>query len=498
LNLQNAPSVAQICHQLEGIPLAIELAATRIRHMEPEMILDRIKDRFRILTSEGPVSKGRQKTLKAAIDWSYELLSEKEKLLFERLAVFSSGFTVETAEEVCAAGDLEKEEILDTLSYLLDKSMVTIKTREHGSVRYGMLETLKEYASLKLADRQEDTLMDERHFQYFLFLAEKAFEERLFKPTEWADTLEAEHDEYLKAVKWTEREPEGHLRLCGALGWFWEARGYYELSLHHLKTALGRTRDKNTYRARALMAYGLMVHWLPELAGETSDCLQKAMEIWEAEGNLQEAGSLHSWLGMVKAIQDDREAAMHHFSKAYEIFKSLGDPRLMTIAKFWMGWGYVVNFEPEKGGPFIKEAMEEAIGYNMKREVGMCRHGYADCALLSKDYSASLERYRIALKAVMDAGDPGQALYELQGVAMSLAGGRRFADAVRLNSAVLAQAGKLGITLVSMGFWDKCFRETIGMARAMIGEEKVVELEKEGSAMGFDWAVSEALQYKPL
>ena len=157
LDGQNAHVISQICHHLDGIPLAIEMAAARIRHMDAKMILERIRNRFHLLSTDRRTSISRQKTLKTTLDWSYDLLLEKEKLLFARLSVFAGGFLAESAEEVCSDDRLDKAEVLDTLSNLVDKSMVVIKSRQGGSVRYGMLETLKEYAAEKL-DRKSTRL----------------------------------------------------------------------------------------------------------------------------------------------------------------------------------------------------------------------------------------------------------------------------------------------------------------------------------------------------
>ena len=496
LDEQNAITISQICRQLEGIPLAIELAATRIRHMEPKMIMERIKDRFQLLTSDRRSSGSRQKTLKATIDWSYDLLTDKERLLFERLSVFSSGFLVETAEEICSDNKFNKAEAMDTLSNLVDKSMVIIKSRQEGSVRYGMLETLKEYASERLTDSGEKEIMDKRHFSFFLSILDRAFEERIDKGNEWADKIETDHDEYLKAVRWAEKDPELFLQINGGLGWFWEARSHYGSGIQQLKQALEGHRDNSSYTARALMAYGSMAVWIAKLAEEATVSLEEALSIWSAIGNKMEAGHLHYLFGSLKVMCNEIESSLQHFQKAYSIFNSFGDPKLMVLAKFGLGFGHICSFHPDKGEPLIKEALAEAIKYDMKREIGFCRHAYADCALLRKEYSTSFVRYRIALKAVMEAKDYGQAVYELQGIAMSLAGKSYHREAIMLNVAALNMFEQLGIGEINVDLWVHCMEETIGKARKELGEEAVTKAEKEGIAMGFDKAVEYALDFE--
>lgn len=497
LTQQNAMHIAQVCLKLEGIPLAIELAATRIRHMEPKMILDRISDRFQLLSSDSRSLGSRQKTLQATIEWSYDLLTKMERMFFERLSVFAGGFLVETAEEVCADDQLVRKEVFDTLSNLVDKSMIFIQPGDGETVRYGMLETIKEFAAQKLAGHDEDEMMNEKHFRYFLELADRAFEERLETPSEWADKLAMEHDEYMKAVKWSEKDPQNYIDICGALGWFWEARSHYHTGLQHLKAALSVSMEKTPSRARALMAYGTMGMWFSDMGDTASEALKEALEIWVNVDNKKEAGQLHFWLGTVKTMQGDMLTAMDHLNQGYSILKSLGDPRLMVNANFGMGFGYICSLEPLKAEPLIVEAMQDAIKYGMKREIGFCRHALADCALISKDYAVSLERYKVALKAVMEAGDLGQALYELQGIAMSQAGISNSPDSIRLNSAAIAKSKELGIELAVIGFWDHCLKETIGMVSCSLGEQKVSALEREGSEMGFERAVELGLNLVP-
>jgi non-specific serine/threonine protein kinase len=496
LNEENASTISQICHQVDGIPLATEMAAARIRHMEPKMILERIQNRFQLLSSDRRTSISRQKTLKATLDWSYDLLSDKEKLLFTRLSVFAAGFLAETAEEICSDDRFARAEVLDTLSNLVDKSMMVIKSRQEGSVRYGMLETLKEYAAEKLSDAGEKEFMDKRHYDFFLSILDRAFEERIEHGTVWAGKIEAEQDEYLKATGWAEKDPKLFLKITGGLGWFWEARSHYGLGVQKLKQALDGFRDQSAYTARALTAYGSFGLWLGEFAEEATASLNEALSIWSAIGNKLEIGHLHNWLGAVKATNNEIESSMHHYQKAYSIFGSLRDPKPMVLTKFGMGYGHVCSFEPDKAEPMIEEALAEAIKFDMKREIGMARHVYADCALLRKDYSVSFERYKMALKACMQAKDYGQAIAELMGIALSLAGKSFYKDAITLNSAVLSIFEQLGVGDLAPEFWIHCTEETIGKAKKEVAEALVKQYEEEGIAMGFDKAVEYALDFE--
>jgi hypothetical protein len=161
-----------------------------------------------------------------------------------------------------------------------------------------------------------------------------------------------------------------------------------------------------------------------------------------------------------------------------------------------MGYGHVCSFEPDKAEPLLEEALVEAIKFDMKREIGMARHIYADCALLRKEYSVSFKRYKMAIKACMQAKDYGQAFAELLGIALSLAGKSFFKDAIILNSAAFLMAEQLGVGGLAPDFWMHCTEETIGKAKKELGEELVKQYEEEGIAMGFDKAVEYALDFE--
>ena len=460
------------------------------------MILERINNRFQLLSSESRTAISRQKTLKTTLDWSYDLLSDKEKLLFARLSVFSNDFSAQSAEEICSDDQLDKAEVLDTLSNLVDKSLVVIKSCQEGLARYGMLETLKEYTSEKLSDAGEKEAMDKRHYDFFLSILDQAFEERVEHGTEWADRIEADHDEFLKAVDWSEKNPELFLKICSGLGWYWEARSQFGLSARKLKQALEGHRDQSAYTARALMAHGTTGKWTGN-AAEASASFNEALQIWTALGNKMEAGHLHLEFGTEKAASNEVETAMNHYQEAYSIFNSLGDPKLVALGKYGLGFGYVCSFKPDKAEPLFEEALPELIKLDMKREIGAVRHGHADCALIRKDYSESFRRYKIALKAIMLAKNYAQAFLELHGIAMSLAGKSFFKDAIMLNGIVVHfMYERFGISEIPVDFWRQSIEETIGKAKKEVGEELSRQYEEEGIAMGFEKAAEYALDLK--
>lgn len=296
LTEQNAPAALRILRRLDGLPLAIELAAARIRMLTVEQVAARLDNRFRLLTRGSPLAPSRQQTLRAAIDWSYDLLSEPEKTLFRRLSVFSGGWTLEAAEAICANGgrrevgrgtshqegsaagsqmhgdsstglfplssSLLPSEVLDLLTDLTEKSLVFVAGEAGGERRYRLLETIREYAQEKLTESGEAEAVYALHRDWFLQFALTA-EPQLQgqEQAQWMERLEADHDNLRIALEsCLKQRPETALRMANALAWFWnvhghltEGRGWLQAALKHPAT---QTRDSD--RAKALNAVGLL------------------------------------------------------------------------------------------------------------------------------------------------------------------------------------------------------------------------------------------------
>jgi predicted ATPase/DNA-binding SARP family transcriptional activator/DNA-binding CsgD family transcriptional regulator len=254
----NATAVAEVCRKLEGIPLAIELAAARMDVLTAEQIAQRLDRALGLLTG-GQTEVARHRTLRTTLEWSFELLSEPERKLFCRLSVFTGGWTLEAAEAVGAGGGIEEGDVVELFLMLVDKSLV-VSTAEEGGFRYGMLEPLRQYAKEKLEESEETQVTKRAHVQYFLALAEEA-EPKLWESGDkaWFGRLEKEHDNMRAALSWTleHGEAELALRIGGALRWFWRARGYYGEGRRWLERALSEEgRTSAGARAKALDGVG--------------------------------------------------------------------------------------------------------------------------------------------------------------------------------------------------------------------------------------------------
>jgi len=277
LTADNAAAVAELCRRLDGLPLAIELAAARVKLLAPAAIVARLDRRLELLTAGARNAPNRHQTLRAAVDWSYDLLSEPEQALLRRLAVFAGGWTLEAAEGVCAGDGIAVSEVLELLARLVDQSLVQADERADG-VRYCLLETIRQYAELKLHELGEESAWRVRHLDWFVGLAEEA-EPRLCGPDQgaWLDRLEAELDNIRAALAVSRLVPEGYegvrpeeqihqtaeasLRLFAALLRFWLIRGHLGEGRQWLTGLLATTSTRSAARASAMCVGATLAFW---------------------------------------------------------------------------------------------------------------------------------------------------------------------------------------------------------------------------------------------
>jgi non-specific serine/threonine protein kinase len=261
LTSRNGQAVSQVCRRLEGIPLAIELAAGRMGMLSAEQLASRLEDFLKVLTG-GRTADPRHRTLRATLEWSHELLCEPERMLFRRLSVFAGGWTLEAAEVVCSGEGIEEGDVLEVLSELADKSLVVAGPGEEGVVRFRMLEPVRQYALEKLEERGETGAAKRAHAQYFLAMAEQAEPELLGpRETEWYERIEEEHDNIRAALAYSLEGADLQLglRLAGAIWWFWHRHGHLSEGLRWLDEGLAKGGGASAIaRAKALAGTGWM------------------------------------------------------------------------------------------------------------------------------------------------------------------------------------------------------------------------------------------------
>ena len=334
LNDANLAAIARICARLDGIPLALELAAARIGVLDVATIAVRLNDRFGLLTGGSRTSLPRQQTLRALIDWSYDLLGAAEKVLFSRLAVFAGGCTLAAVEQVCADRELPSESVLDALASLVQKSLVVA---DGAGARYHLLETMREYARERLHERGESSGVRSRHRDYFVALAETAepYLEGGSEQPAWLSRLDQEHDN-LRAVLAghdpTAQDDDTGLLLCGALYRFWAHRGHAVEGRQWCEAVLARAASPGgVARLKALHASGTLAWRLGDIAAARSQ-LQVALALSRSLGDRLREGRILNNLGGVAIHQGDEAAAREFLEQAATIHHTLGNAPLEARA----------------------------------------------------------------------------------------------------------------------------------------------------------------------
>ncbi len=369
----NAPAIAEICHRLDGLPLAIELAAVRIKMFPPQALLARLQRRLTLLRGGARDRPARQQTLEAAIAWSYDLLPATEQSLFRRLAVFTGGATLEAVAAVCNPVEQLPAltiDILDGISSLMDKSLIFPLASDNADAgdepRFGMLETIQEYAEARLVESSEATILRRQHALYFLTVAETA-ETHLKGATQdqWLLRLEMEHHNLRGALQWA-REQAGEigLRLAGALWRFWYIRGYYSEGRLHLTTMLAISGNSGSAaRARALhgagvLAWGQGDYSAAQIYSEESLALYRTLE-----DNAGIANALNN-LGLIARSQGDYPTAHTRHTESLVLRRALGD--WWGIANAFLNLGVVawIQGEYEEARRLFEEslAIERLLG----------------------------------------------------------------------------------------------------------------------------------------
>jgi predicted ATPase/DNA-binding CsgD family transcriptional regulator len=290
LTLENAPAVVEICRRLDGLPLALELASARINVLTVQEIAARLNDRLSLLTSgKRKGFEPRHQTLKAAIDWSYALLTTEEQTLLSRLAVFAAGCSLDTAETICSGEGILPEQMLDLLSSLVDKSLIVAETTGKAPARYRLLETIREYAFEKLYEAGESKLLRDRHLDLFLARAEEAMPKQFEAYQQlWLNWLEAEHDNLRTALSWAleSKRIEAGLRLASALTYFWEIRGYVQEGLGWMERLLAEADERIPLEVHVnALVFATFHYMLLGNALAATTCARKAVDLAEASAD---------------------------------------------------------------------------------------------------------------------------------------------------------------------------------------------------------------------
>ena len=352
LTSTNTSAVAEICRRLDGLPLAIELAAARANLLPPEALLARLESGFGLLEGGGPDVPERQRTMRRTIAWSHDLLNEDEKTLFRRLSVFDGGCTLEAAESVCShvpathVGPEERLDILDGLSSLVDASLLLRReAAPDGELRLAMLAVVREYARELLVESGEVTATRERHASYFVTLAEAA-EPALYGPDHvaWLERLEREHDNLRAALRWAREvgDVETGLRLAGALSWFWWVRGHLGEGRRWVEKLLEQDAAneegsaRGYVRAKALLGAGRLAFGQGDLA-RAARMFGESLAMYRGLGDESGTASVLVELGQLVRAQGDQDRAVALSEQGLALSRKLGNHRIAAIALNTLG-----------------------------------------------------------------------------------------------------------------------------------------------------------------
>jgi non-specific serine/threonine protein kinase len=410
--------VAQICARLDGIPLAIELAASRVGALPVEAIAGRLDDRFRLLTAGPRTALPWQQTLRAALDWSHELLSPPEQALLRRLAVFAGGWTLEAAEGICADEEVTRWDVLDLLSALVNKSLLLLE-EEQTSPRYRMLETVRAYAGERLATAGEEKMVRDRHLAWSVALAEEA-EPQLTGPEEgaWLGRLEIEHDNLRAALTWAREQGvvQGGLRLASALQPFWRMRGYLSEGRGWLEATLAAGSEAPAaLRAKASQLTGVLAAMQTDY-GRAAVLYEESLALYREQGDKRGIAQALQNVAYVAYWQTEYARAVTLTQEALGLYRELRDKR--GIAGTLRDLGWCARVQPDAHLDVVALG-EEALA--LYRELGD-KSGSADALLMlaydayrMRDHARSEALYQETLALRREMGD-------MVGVAAALAG----------------------------------------------------------------------------
>ncbi len=403
---QNAPAIARICHQLDGLPLAVELAAARANVLSVEQLADRLQDRFRLLTGRGRTTLSRHQTLQAAIDWSHDLLSEKEGILLRRLSVFASGWTLEGTEAICSSDGIEASDILDLLAQLVDKSLVMMETHR-GEARYRLLETVRQYGREKLRASGDETAVRGRHRDWYAELGERARRHRWTREqAAWLDRIEVENDNLRAALEWSLREdPDMAARLAVALGWFWSIRGYLSEGRQRLETVLAQPASIPPSLRAEVLYWTARMMWEQGSADAAWSLFEESLAIFRAQGSAYWAASVLLEMGTLRRVQEDVEAAEPLYKECLEIARVLDARVLMGWALQGLGRIAMDQGDSARARARFEEGLPILRAQGDIRGVAHVLRGMAALARLRKDYAEARRLFVEALTYHREIGD---------------------------------------------------------------------------------------------
>jgi non-specific serine/threonine protein kinase len=490
----NAAIVGEICRRLDGIPLALELAAARTKVLAVDQIRARLDDRFKLLTGGSRTALPRQQTLRATIQWSHDLLAPREQEFLRRLAPFVGGWSLEGATAVVEENG-DEFETLDLLTLLVDKSLVVVDRTDPERPRYRLLESVREFALERLEESGESAAVRDRHLDYYLGLAERS-EDELVGPNQgaWFEVLEAENENLLAALSWCGKTAGGGekgLRLAAAVYRFWSARGHYALGRRALIEALARPRSDGDSAARAkalVRGAGLALAEGDHAAARA--LIEESLGLYRELGDQKGAARALTGLATVEAYAGDYAASRRYGEECLATYRALGAKRAIGVTLHNLGFLGLAEGDPAKAEPLYEEALQ-----NM-RDVGDRDHTaltLADLAIVRARLGRSEEArdaVREAIDLVRELGARREGAYALEGAAEVLAERGGAHESAVLLGAAWALREAIGSPMVAV---EQRQRDVL-LARleTALGAAAFAAARDEGRALEFEDALERA------
>ena len=400
IDARTLSAMVRVCRALDGMPLAIELAAARLRTMSLDQLAHRLDDRFRLLTGGSRTALPHHRTLRAVVDWSWELLTDAERMVLRRLAVFSGGAGLDAAEQVCAGDAVEQEQVLELLTALTEKSLLL--TEGDGAPRYRMLDTIKEYARDRLAETGESDLARHAHLAYFTGLAETADPHlRRAEQLEWLTTLEAEHDNIAVALRGAlaAGEAQGAMRLAAAVGWYWWLGGHKAEGLELITAAISAPGEVSDEIRAMVYALGVMF-----MTDGPADQYQAAEWIHQAYRFAQRSPRRSPLLGLVAPLERMLQEP-HAFLPAFEPLLTEDDPWVRALGRLHLGkMRIMLGQDGRDADAYLEMALAEFRAIGERWGISFALTELADRIATRGEFAAACGHYDQAIAVVTEVG----------------------------------------------------------------------------------------------
>jgi non-specific serine/threonine protein kinase len=494
---RNVATIANICHRLDGIPLAIELAAARVNVLSVEEINIRLDDRFRLLTGGSRTSVARQRTLEGTVDWSYDLLSATERRVLCELSVFSGGWSVEAAEKVCSGGGLERGEVLDLLSHLVGKSLVVVEDDGRGERRFRYLETVRQYGRDRLVRSGETERMRNRHLEFFFDLAQRAEPELMgLRQASWLKQLHLEHDNLRSALDWcmspahVPEEPDRGLDFATALSWFWVKQGFLTEGRQWLDRAVEMAPDSSpSRRARACAALANMTSFQGDF-GATATYAMNSVALGREAGDLFSVAFALGLQTIAAAQAGDVALALRLAGDCRTAAIASGNPWTAGPALYVLGFLAILEGDYDEASRLYEEAWNVSIrdpwasSIQVSSLVGLraVQGRYAEANALAAE----------GIALCRDIEDPIRTAWSLVGIAAAHAVQGRPLNAARLLGASEQLLDSAAASLPPTHRWirDRHFEGV----KAALGDVAFQAAFSEGRAMSMRQAIQFVLE----